>query len=237
MDSLPQLDIGSCNTLATVPKNGNSVRIISSKAATSSATPATFGLPSPLESPAVLDSGLAQQHWDISSAAMTLEETEERARRLSISKPVSWDNLKMFVDAENLEPLGRSHALQLAYEHHKIKTLTQYGSTADYLLQHVLVDFIAETRVPDFDVTSPMIASDFLFLLNDFPYYLDEGVEHWVLWCKKRLNPGFVAPEAAVQAIMHKFGNGIEWRYIVNPIHRQSVPQLSHAHVFIKHNI
>ncbi|PIA17431.1 hypothetical protein COEREDRAFT_80441, partial [Coemansia reversa NRRL 1564] len=139
MDSRLQLDIKSCNTLATVPKDGNSVRIISSKAVTSTVTPATFGLPSPLESPAVLDSTLAQQqHWDISSAAMSLEEIKERARRLGISNPVSWKRLKMLVDTQNLEPLGRSHALQLAYEHHKIKTLTQYGSTANYLLQHVL---------------------------------------------------------------------------------------------------
>ncbi|KAJ2078509.1 hypothetical protein H4R24_004428 [Coemansia sp. RSA 988] len=231
MDSQLQPIINPSRTLATIPETRNSVRITTSKVA----TPATFGLPTPLESPAVPESTLPQQQQhDIFSAANPSAEIE-RGHKLSLNKPISWDHFKRLVDTEDLDPLVRSYEMEVAYKHHKIKVLKQYDSIADYLLKNVLADFITETLVSGFDAASPIISSDFLFLRNDFPYYLENDVEHWVLWCKKPLNTGVIAPEAAIEAIMRNFGEDIEWRYIVNPVHRQSVPQLSHAHVFIKH--
>ncbi|KAJ2792784.1 hypothetical protein H4R20_006723 [Coemansia guatemalensis] len=237
MDSQLRLDSGPSRTLATIPADRNSVRIMPAKVATSIATPATYGLPSPLESPAVPESTLEQrrQKQKSSLAAKKLAEIEEQARGLKLKKPISWSHFKKLVDTDDLGSLVRSYEVKIAYEHHKIKVLQHYDSMADYLQKNALADFIAETNLPGFDAASPITSSDFLFLRNDFPYHLEDDIEHWVLWCKKRLDIGYVAPEAAVQAIMRKFGHDIEWRYIVNPVHLQSVPQLSHAHVFIKH--
>ncbi|KAI8326361.1 hypothetical protein GQ54DRAFT_239868, partial [Martensiomyces pterosporus] len=149
-------------------------------------------------------------------------------------EPVSWIKFKQLVDARNLEPLGRSLETQAVYERHMAEMKRQYGSVANYLTTHALGDFIATTKEQGFDPTSPIATDDFLFRANDFPYYLGDGVQHWVLWCRKRLTPGFDAPPAAIEAIRGRFGQGVEWRYFVNPVAKQSVPQLSHAHVFVK---
>ncbi|KAJ1772056.1 hypothetical protein IW140_006588 [Coemansia sp. RSA 1813] len=159
----------------------------------------------------------------------------EAGGREGISQPVSWKRFKELVDAGNLEPLGRSYSLQDKYEEYRAETMLKYGSMANYLTTHVLADFVAETKVPEFDPQAPLTSTDFMFRANDFPYYFSDNVEHWVLWCKKQLHPGFGAPEAAIRAIVDRFGSDVEWRYFVNPVKKQSVPQLSHAHVFVKY--
>ncbi|KAI9472661.1 hypothetical protein LPJ78_003420 [Coemansia sp. RSA 989] len=187
-------------------------------------TAGLYGLPSPPDSPMLAKAST-------NPSVPVTAEMEANAKRLSIPKMVSWDRFKQLVDAENLKPLGRSYEMQIIYEQHKVRMKLKYGSIANYLINHVLADFIADAQ--KVDASQPLVASDFMFRANDFPYYL-ENVEHWVLWCKKQLPPGFVPPAAVADAVAERFGN-VEWRYFVNPVHRQSVPQLSHAHVFIKH--
>ncbi|KAJ2402592.1 hypothetical protein GGI23_000609 [Coemansia sp. RSA 2559] len=190
----------------------------------------TPGLITPPDSPLNITSSTRQLTTDTRQ-----KRDDTSGGRVGISQPVPWKRFKELVDAGNLEPLGRSYSLQDKYEEYNAEKRLKYGSVANYLTRHVLADFIAETMVPDFDPQAPLAAStDFMFRANDFPYYFSDNVEHWVLWCKKQLYPGFEAPAAAVQAIVDKFGSDVEWRYFVNPVKKQSVPQLSHAHVFVK---
>ncbi|KAJ2825346.1 hypothetical protein IWW50_002890 [Coemansia erecta] len=197
-----------------------------------------FGLLSPPDSPILHTKATGtQQQTKTTDAVEVTAEMKARATRLSIPAPVPWTQFKQLVDAENLEPLGRSFAMQVTYEQHIIQMARQYGSVANYLIDHALADLIAETKAPGFDPKSALAASDFVFRANDFPYYLGDGVEHWVMWCKKKLQPGYAASAAAVEAIESRFGHSAEWRYFVNPVRRQSVPQLSHAHVFIKRTL
>ncbi|KAJ1850698.1 hypothetical protein LPJ73_003328 [Coemansia sp. RSA 2703] len=146
-----------------------------------------------------------------------------------VSSPVPWSLFKQYVDAHTLDPLGRSPATQTAYEAHKKRVTAEFGTMAEYLTKHALADFLAQPTDPE--VLGPQ---DFTFRRNDFPYSIGDGVEHWVLWCRKRLQPGFAPPEEAVRVIEERFGKEVEWRYFVNPVAKQSVPQLSHAHVFVQ---
>ncbi|KAJ2838005.1 hypothetical protein J3B01_001714 [Coemansia erecta] len=204
----------------------DTVRCVTSKS--SKLDPSSYGLLSPPDSPAP---GVVENTED------TVEVTDAmiaRATRLSIPAPVAWPQFKQLVDAKDLQPLGRSFPMQITYEQHKVRMERRFGSIATYLTNHVLADLIAETNAPGFDPHAPLKVSDFVFRANDFPYFLGDDVEHWVMWCKKRLEPGFEPPTPAIDAIEAQFGCSVEWRYFVNPVHRQSVPQLSHAHVFIK---
>ncbi|KAJ2818491.1 hypothetical protein GGI24_005082 [Coemansia furcata] len=188
------------------------------------------GLLTPPDSPLALK---AQQLKDKASEAAASEDSHKGGREW-IRHPVSWPQFKQYVDAQNLEPLGRSLETHTTYEIAMAAKRKEYGSVAKYLTTHVLPEFIASTTALGFDPHSALASDDFHLLVNDFPYYLGDGVEHWVLWCRKRLSPGFAAPAAAIEAIRVKFGSGVEWRYFVNPVAKQSVPQLSHAHVFVK---
>ncbi|KAJ1718512.1 hypothetical protein LPJ61_006589, partial [Coemansia biformis] len=171
----------------------------------------------------------------LSSVARTEADIVASGRRLGIPEPVPWGRLKALVCAGDIGPLGRSYAMQARYEKHSLHVKQKCGSMASYLLSGTLASFIARTQAPGFDPRAPMGDDDFEFRINDFPYHTGDGVEHWVLWCIKPLQPGFAAPAAVARTIRRRFGDRAEWVYIVNPPHRQSVPQLSHAHVFVNH--
>ncbi|KAJ2684571.1 hypothetical protein IWW39_004830 [Coemansia spiralis] len=190
------------------------------------------GLLTPPDSPLALKA--QQQKSKVSEVVAVAGEDEHKGGREWIRHPVSWSLFKRYVDSQNIEPLGRSLETHTTYEMVMAARRKEYGSVAKYLTTHVLPDFTASTMETGFDPHSALVVEDFELLVNDFPYYLSDDVEHWVLWCRKRLPSGFAAPAAAVQAIHAKFGVSVEWRYFVNPVAKQSVPQLSHAHVFVK---
>ncbi|KAJ2339895.1 hypothetical protein GGF43_006536, partial [Coemansia sp. RSA 2618] len=140
-----------------------------------------FGLLSPPDSPSLhKKAASAQQQTKTTDDVEVTAEMTARATRLSIPAPVPWTQFKQLIDAEDLGSLGRKFALQVTYEQHKVRIARQYGSMANYLIDHALADLIAETTAPGFDSKSALAASDFVFRANDFPYYLDDGVEHWV---------------------------------------------------------
>ncbi|KAJ2456142.1 hypothetical protein GGF42_003284 [Coemansia sp. RSA 2424] len=200
------------------------------KAVAAAASSRLGGLLTPPDSPLALK---AQKNKEATVVADA--EDEHKGGREWIRHPVSWAQFKVYVDSQNLEPLGRSLETHMKYESAMAARRREHGSVAKYLATHVLPDFITTASAASgFDPHSALAAEDFALLVNDFPYYLSDGVEHWVLWCRKRLAPGFAAPAAAAQAIHAMFGPSIEWRYFVNPVAKQSVPQLSHAHVFVK---
>ncbi|KAJ1914582.1 hypothetical protein H4219_004719 [Mycoemilia scoparia] len=164
--------------------------------------------------------------------------------RKGIPKAIPWEQAKQLIDANNIEPLGRSYETQDLYEIHMKKVKAQYGSVANFLISHVLKDFVASStksqkqqqqQAPTNSDKSDMITmSDIRFLPNDFPYAFEDGVEHWVMWSRKRLEPGFNPPPIVENAVKTRFGSNIEWRYFVNPPSLQSVKELYHAHIFIK---
>ncbi|KAJ2703357.1 hypothetical protein FB645_003921 [Coemansia sp. IMI 203386] len=176
----------------------------------------------PPESPIASRTGHQQQQQTRAKSARIA-----MGRHLCVSEPVPWHEVKAAIDREDVEPLGRSVEMQTRYQEHVARVKAEYGSVADYLTQHALADFIGRGLSADED-------ANFMFRINDFPYSLGDGVEHWVLWSHRQLTPGFALPEAAVRVIEAKFGRKAERRYFVNPVAKQSVPQLSHAHVFVK---
>eukprot|EP01024_Parvocaulis_polyphysoides_P073753 TRINITY_DN9509_c0_g4_i3.p3 TRINITY_DN9509_c0_g4~~TRINITY_DN9509_c0_g4_i3.p3 ORF type:complete len:149 (-),score=9.82 TRINITY_DN9509_c0_g4_i3:213-659(-) len=63
------------------------------------------------------------------------------------------------------------------------------------------------------------------FKAKDFPYYLEEGIEHNVLWCTEPLM------EEEIQQVLKSYCKDRETTYFVNPPHLQSIKGVWHAHV------
>ncbi|KAJ1673785.1 hypothetical protein EV182_004562 [Spiromyces aspiralis] len=172
----------------------------------------------------------------VSGSAAT-EEKEEAIiskKHKGIRAPLAWDKLKSLIDShsDNVEQfLGRSYETQQMYERHIKAVKANYGSVANYLTSHTLADFIRTEERPR---SSSILPEDLYITLNDFPYSLADAAEHWVMWSRKRLEPGFNPPPIVLDIIRDKFGSSIEWRYMVNPPALQSVKELYHAHLFIK---
>eukprot|EP00923_Selenidium_pygospionis_P058464 GHVN01102611.1.p1 GENE.GHVN01102611.1~~GHVN01102611.1.p1 ORF type:complete len:227 (+),score=53.77 GHVN01102611.1:255-935(+) len=70
--------------------------------------------------------------------------------------------------------------------------------------------------------------------LNDFPYYLSPGMEHWCLW---KLNGGELTPieinkaKQELKRMKSELGELVSTLDFINPIELKTVPEIEHAHI------
>lgn len=67
-----------------------------------------------------------------------------------------------------------------------------------------------------------------VFRKNDFPYNLDNGVEHFLLWSNQDLSPDEI--DVYIQENTH---GALDTLYFINPAELKSIPELWHAHVMV----
>eukprot|EP01132_Coremiostelium_polycephalum_P003645 gene3645-4540_t len=76
------------------------------------------------------------------------------------------------------------------------------------------------------------IQQKIVFRPNDFPYNTDEIVSHYCLWC---LNPmSFQEAKELLSKILNA-NHDEDFIFFMNPERLQSIKEVSHYHVFIKH--
>jgi hypothetical protein len=68
--------------------------------------------------------------------------------------------------------------------------------------------------------------------MNDFPYYMEDGIEHWCLW---KLGGGDVDEVdikwAKKELNLRSQGDILEMLHWINPVHLKSLPEIDHAHI------
>lgn len=69
-----------------------------------------------------------------------------------------------------------------------------------------------------------------LLAKNDFPYYMEDGIEHWCLW-KLGGNDVNDADINWAKEELNKNGNITEMMHWINPVHLKSLPDIDHAHI------
>lgn len=67
-----------------------------------------------------------------------------------------------------------------------------------------------------------------VFRENDFPYNLDEGIKHYLLWSNQDLSPLDIE-----ECIKEHTAGAIETLWFINPVQLKSIPELWHAHVMV----
>ncbi|RDW65417.1 hypothetical protein BP5796_10109 [Coleophoma crateriformis] len=96
----------------------------------------------------------------------------------------SWDELKEIIAQNRLEVLKRKPSDLRRYMAWSASTNAQYGSMTNYLLAHRLPQswgrppFTPSSLVPFED------KSDYSILVNDWPYGLEKGISHIVVWSR-----------------------------------------------------
>lgn len=116
-----------------------------------------------------------------------------------------------------MNKLRRNKDAQAVYQKWTDETLEEYGSIANFLLKEKL----------HFPIDDP---KPILVLPNDFPYSVDPGIEHILIWSKEPLSADYVE-----SVLDDRYGSQIwEWIYFVNPPEWQSVPSLPHVHIFMR---
>lgn len=120
-----------------------------------------------------------------------------------------------------IKSIHRSSQVQAKYNQWMKDTLNQYGSIENYLLSTKL------HFQPIEDKTKPPV----IILPNDFPYSVEDGIQHILLWSQIPLARDYIE-----NILETNFGSqDYEWVYWVNPPEIQSVRKLPHVHVFMRH--
>lgn len=111
--------------------------------------------------------------------------------------------------------LRRNKDQQAVYVKWINETKEVYGTVANYLVK-------TKIQYPE--------GVNYLVLKNDFPYSVDPGIDHILIWSKKPL-----AEEQVTEILEDRYGSETwEWSFFVNPPQWQSVPTLPHTHVFLR---
>jgi hypothetical protein len=127
------------------------------------------------------------------------------------------------------------------------ETKAEYGNMTNYLLAHRLPKVWGS---PPFHPLSPVPfenPADYRVLINDWPYGLEPGITHMVVWTRtpvdSDLDRGDMTPESRRIAaafvkryFVDRLGPGGEGRvlWFKNWVALQSVPALEHIHVLVK---
>ncbi|KAL0087993.1 hypothetical protein J3Q64DRAFT_1621695, partial [Phycomyces blakesleeanus] len=98
--------------------------------------------------------------------------------------------------------------------------LSRYGTIENYLLSTKL----------HFPSDEPADHPATIILPNDFPYDVQEGISHILIWSRLPLTRSQIQ-----QILEEKYGQeSWEWVFWVNPPEIQSVRKLPHVHVFLR---
>lgn len=159
--------------------------------------------------------------------------------RTIATKPFTWEELKDIVENGDPTMHSRSMKVQESYVLHGRQVKDEWNSMNDYIL-HSKFGFERCVGMNGKFISNPSLEQakqqkrvEKRLLLNEYPYYVCPGIEHWCLW---KLG-GKVEPEEVDWAknVLIAMSNeeisesGImSW---VNPPHLQSIPDIDHAHL------
>jgi hypothetical protein len=158
--------------------------------------------------------------------------------------PFSWSELQeIVVEEQDLARLSRSIQQEETYQRYRQDLLQEYRSVYDHIL-HSKFGFVKkfnrdsqrmEAQQPDEtdDDSSTEMMIRLALLPNDFPYYTQTGIEHWVLW---KLN-GSITEEDIDEAkkdLRNRLGDIVGFIHWENPPHLKSLPDIDHVHILAR---
>lgn len=169
----------------------------------------------------------------ISRCAATTVELPDREYRV---KPLEWSELVNIIREGNLHLLSRSIEQETEYQIYRKNLKATWISVYDHILcskfnfeRHEDANGLFYAYPPLSEAKSVQTA----VLRNDFPYYLAERIEHWILW-KLGGDCDDQDIEDAKRQIQHELGDVDDFLQWINPPHLKSLPDIDHVHLLCK---
>ena len=104
-------------------------------------------------------------------------------------------------------------------------------SRVEYHMKRILYVDGKHVHVKSLDFESARVV---VFRKNDFPYNLEEGVEHFLLWSNQDLSPDEIDTYIQEHTVSL---DPLDTLWFVNPTELKSIPDLWHAHVMVRRDI
>jgi hypothetical protein len=193
--------------------------------------------------------GCCHNNSDSEDSAVSSDDDHKRIRLPVLkygyrTEPLDWDELVDILTVQkDLYKLSRSVEQQLIYEVYKRDLLLQWSCVMD----HVLCDKFPNVFEKRFDARIERYAAypplqdvaasgaiHMSLVQNDFPYYMVDHIEHWVLW-----KLGGVCSDSDIdKAKSQLLGSGRffadELLHWANPPHLKSLPEVDHIHILCR---
>ncbi|CAB9515084.1 Protein of unknown function (DUF3605) [Seminavis robusta] len=151
------------------------------------------------------------------------------------TKPFNWTELEQIIRDKDLARFSRSVEQEAKYQEYMRDMKRQWRDLHHFILHS---KFGLEKRWVDGMWETPLLpelqqepASN--LSLNDFPYYTEPGIWHYVLW---KIG-GLVTDaeiEDACQEIKQDLGDVLDVLHWKNPPHLKSLPDIDHAHILVR---
>lgn len=148
----------------------------------------------------------------------------------SITEPLSWEDLVYLIDHGLFNNLGRSASEIVRYRQWREAIVKVYESPLDYIASVLFNQFIRLNDKGVFQAVKPECRRErYALRENDFPYFLCDGIRHFVLWAES----GFLSTQIIEKQIEEHLPN-YPYIYFVNLPELQSVKLFQHCHIFLK---
>lgn len=159
-------------------------------------------------------------------------------------KPFTWPDLVEIIEEPNLAKLSRSKEQQKDYIRYTRNMLKEWKTVYDHVLvskfqlskrlvPNPIEDGRNETLWEAYPPLSELSEVKKVLCLNDFPYFTDDGIEHWCLW-KLCQDIEDEEVEDAKQELRQIHGHDVEFLCWRNPPHLKSLPEIDHYHILMR---
>jgi hypothetical protein len=162
------------------------------------------------------------------------------------SRPFSWSELQqIIIEDHDLAKLARSVEQEETYRRFRHELLQEYASVYDHIL-HSKFGYPKRLndKTPQRWETYPRpqqeqgepqpILVHVVLVPNDFPYYTEAGIEHWVLW---KLHEHIKQDDIkqAKEDLRQRFvGDDVDLIHWENPPHLKSLPDIDQVHILVQ---
>lgn len=161
------------------------------------------------------------------------------------TRRMEWSQLVEIIAVDkDLARLRRSQQDQQVYDEYMTNVVrAHYHTVMDFILITKLnvpvedeptAEGIKKRVVPIQQVTNNGTQVRKRLVPNDFPYYFERDVEHWILW---KLGGDGIAPteiEEAKDELRQKLGNVADTLHWINPPALKSIPEIDHVHILCR---
>ncbi|KAI0969409.1 hypothetical protein F4678DRAFT_173659 [Xylaria arbuscula] len=158
-----------------------------------------------------------------------------------------WEDLKNIIDENNLSVLKRKPSDLRRYMAWTAETKAHYGSMTNYLLTHRLPKAWGSPPFTHISSIPFKNESDYIVLINDWPYGLTSDITHIVVWSRTAIETESVTGDMTAESrriisnfvtsfFVDKLGPEGEAKvlWFKNWVALQSVRSLEHIHVMVK---
>jgi hypothetical protein len=191
-----------------------------------------------------MHSEVLPQHQQQQQSGNVWEEKEEEDKPLPPIKPLhicdhkfSWEEVHDVIQKREFARLGRLEDDFAVYSKFMDEVKKKYVTVGDYILHSKFGYPCVPTPINESDPSETKLAAVvpehidndlIIWTKNDFPYALEEPIEHYLIWSHNTL-----PKEKILSLIDHNLPNK-EFVYWINPPILRSVANVFHVHILAR---